>query len=96
MDQFFQINVGQIVQIIIILTGGILALQTMKNEIRYHGDRLIKIENKMEDLEKVVVQIARQDERMNAMDQRMLAQGKRIDSKLLSRKVKEEENNGPS
>lgn len=67
------------VQTAIILAGGFIALGSMKAEVRTQGERLARVDEELSQLRQVVVQIARQEERMNAMDQRMLAQGRRID-----------------
>jgi hypothetical protein len=79
MEQFLSFNIGQVVQTLIIVAGGFMALGTMRSEIRYQGQRLLLLDNKIDKLEAAFVQLARQDERMNAMDQRMLSQGRRID-----------------
>lgn len=44
------------------------------------GPRLEKVENQVAQLQSIVIASARQDERIAAMDQRMMAQGQRIDS----------------
>lgn len=67
------------VQTAIILAGGFIALGSMKAEVRTQGERLARVDEELSQLRQVVVQIARQEERMNAMDQRMLSQGRRID-----------------
>jgi len=49
----------------------------IKNTI---GGRMDKVETRLDALQSILVSEARQDERIAAMDQRMLAQGARIDS----------------
>lgn len=73
MDQFLYFNVGQIGQVLILLT----VLYLMYKD---QNKRLLNIEEEMKQFRAVLISVARQDERMNAMDQRMLAQGRRIDS----------------
>lgn len=71
--------IGQTVQTLIILVGGIMALGAAKQEIRNQANILTKLDGRVDKLESSFIQLARQDERMNAMDQRMLSQGRRID-----------------
>src|SRR5882672_221174 len=49
----------------------------IKNTI---GGRMDKVETRLDALQSILVSEARQDERIAAMDQRMLAQGARIDA----------------
>lgn len=79
MEQFFSINIGQIVQIIVIVVGGVLAIGSMKTEIRNQGEHLKSLDAEMSELRKVMVSIARQEERMTALDYRLNLQGKRLD-----------------
>lgn len=72
-------NPGQLVQTFVIIIGGFIALGSMKQEIRHQGDRLHTVDKKIDKLETAFIQLARHDERVSAMDQRVLAQGKRID-----------------
>ncbi len=60
---------------------------TIRKDVTYHGDRLANVEEEMKKIRDVMVSIARQEERMSAMDQRILAQGARIDelTKRISR-----------
>lgn len=71
---------GITVQTGVTLAIGFMAVGAMRTEIRYQGARLEKIEEKVEKLENLAVENARKDERISAMDQRLLAQGSRIDS----------------
>lgn len=73
MNDFFSFNIGQIGQVLVLLTA--LWLQ-----VKEQNKRLEKIESEMAQLREVMITVARQDERLNAMDQRMLSQGKRIDN----------------
>lgn len=79
MDEFLRVNLGNILTIITFLTGGVYFVSTIKASVEAQGGRLISVESEIHELRKVVVAMARQEERMNAMDQRMLAQGMRID-----------------
>ncbi len=80
MEQFFQINIGQIAQVIVVLVGFGVMFQQLRGDIKNQGVRLGKVETKLDQMQSILVSEARQDERIAAMDQRMLAQGTRIDS----------------
>lgn len=80
MEQFLQINIGQIVQLVGVLVGFVIMFQKLRDDIKYQGARLVNVEKQLDQVQTIVVGAARQDERIAAMDQRMLAQGTRIDS----------------
>lgn len=80
MDSFLQVNLGQILQVVIILLGIGMMYQSIKDSLKHHDERLVKMEREVSEVRGVMVMLARQEERYNAMDQRMLAQGTRIDS----------------
>lgn len=92
MEQFLSINLISIIQLISYIGGGIWIISSMKSVQELQSERLKAVESELSELRKVVVSIARQEERMNAMDQRMLSQGKRIDF-LTYASRKTEENN---
>ena len=84
--------VGQTIQTLIILVGGIMALGAAKQEMRQQSAQLVKMDIRIDKLEAAFVQLARQDERLNSMDQRMLSQGRRLDRyEYARRKAKETE-----
>jgi small-conductance mechanosensitive channel len=80
MEQFLQFNIGQIVQVVLILFGFGVMFQKLRDDIKNQGARLEKVEKQLDQVQSIVVSSARQDERISAMDQRMLIQGTRIDS----------------
>lgn len=80
MDQFFSINIGQVAQVVTLLIGIGVMFQALRGDIKNQGERLVRVEGRLEKVEVVIVGQARTDERINAMDQRMLAQGARIDT----------------
>jgi len=80
MESFLQINIGQILQIVIVLIGFVIMFQKLRDDLKHQGTRLEKVENQLIQVQAIVVAAARQDERIAAMDQRMLSQGSRIDS----------------
>lgn len=80
MEQFLSFNIGQIVQIVVILFGFGVMFQQLRGDIKNQGSRLEKVETQITQMQSILISEARQDERITAMDQRMLAQGQRIDS----------------
>lgn len=64
--------VGTIVQTGVLLAGAFIAIGGATT-------RLENLDKRIDKLEVAFIQVARQDERLNAMDQRMMAQGRRID-----------------
>ena len=72
MEQWLVSLIATALQTAIILAGAFIAI----------GGARVQLENldkRMDRVEAAVIQVARQDERLNAMDQRMLAQGERLD-----------------
>lgn len=79
MDEFLRVNLGQLLSMIVFIVGGVGFAYTVRGDVKNQGSRLESIEQELHELRKVVVSIARQEERLTAMDQRMLSQGRRID-----------------
>ena len=80
MDQFFTINLGQILQVGALLLGVGMMFQSLKSDIKDHARRLSAVETALIVVTSDREIIGRLDERMIAMDARMLSQGQRIDS----------------
>ena len=80
MDQFLSFNIGQIAQVVIVLIGIGMMFQTVKGDIRNQSERLAKIEDEVSELRKVFIANARTDERLNYIDQRIMIQGRRLDT----------------
>src|ERR1700740_495470 len=80
MDQFLTFNAFQLIQLVVMVGGGFWAVSALKSAPSNQAERLEKVEEELYELRKVVVSIARQEERANAADQRSLAQGQRIDA----------------
>jgi hypothetical protein len=80
MNEFFSINIGQIGQAIVILVGVAAMFQALRSDVKDQGFRISKLENAVEKTQDMMILLARQEERYAAMDQRMMAQGARIDS----------------
>jgi hypothetical protein len=77
--EFLNLNLGNILTIATFILGGIGFAYTIKSDVRVTSTRLTAVELELAGLRQVVIEIARQGERMNAMDQRASAQGIRID-----------------
>src|SRR5713226_5778150 len=80
MDQFLQFNVGQIGQVVVLLVGVGMLFQSIKSKIQEHASRLVALETELSKVTLLMTSLARQEERLIAVDQRMLVQGARIDS----------------
>src|SRR5882672_6115263 len=80
MDQFLQVNLGQILQVGALLLGVGMMFQSLKSDIKDHARRLSAVETALIVVTSDREIIGRLDERMIAMDARMLSQGQRIDS----------------
>jgi hypothetical protein len=72
--------VDTIIQTAVLLVGIGIAFGVLRNDVKGQGTRLTKVELDLDKMREVMVSLARQEERYNAMDQRMLAQGQRIDT----------------
>lgn len=79
MEQFLAVNLVSILQLLAFVGGGFWIVGQMKTVQVNQNERLRAVETELSELRKVVVSIARQEERLTAMDQRMLAQGARLD-----------------
>jgi len=79
MEQFLAVNLVSILQLVSFIGGGIWIVSSMKSVQLNQSIRIEAVERELFELRKVIVAIARQEERMTAMDQRMLAQGSRLD-----------------
>lgn len=93
-DQFLQFNLQGLLETVSLIGTVFIAFGSMKTEIRHQGEGLLHLDKRVDKMETAFIQLARQDERMNAMDQRMLSQGKRIDQIQVyngRRKTKKEE-----
>jgi hypothetical protein len=79
-EQFLQFNIGQVIQVGLFLIGMGVMIQRLRDDIKNQGLRLAHVETQLAQMQSIIVTTARQDERIAAMDQRMMAQGTRIDS----------------
>jgi len=85
-EPFFQINVGHILQIasmlgglfyVIWFVGGKIAM--LASQYSSFNIRLDKFDNKLEQITGVIVQLAKQEERMDAIDKRLQELSNRLD-----------------
>lgn len=76
-------HILQLIQIGVIVFGGFVTIGSLK-------ERLDTVDKKVDRLEAAFVQLARQDERISAMDQRMILSGKRIDRLEYARRPSKE------
>ena len=79
MEQFLSVNLVSLIQLVAYLGGGLWIVSAMKTVQDTQSDRLQAVERELHELRNVVVSIARQEERLNALDQRLIGQSKRID-----------------
>jgi hypothetical protein len=79
MENFLSFTLGNAVTIISFIVGGIMFVNTIRKDVSFQGTRLTNIEDEVKKMREVIISIARQEERLSAMDQRMLSQGARID-----------------
>jgi hypothetical protein len=77
-NDFLQVNLGNILTIASFLVGGTAFAYTIRNDVHLQGQRLGLLENEIRALREVVVSVARQDERMVAMEARLNEHGKRL------------------
>ena len=78
MGDFLQINLGHVLTIVSFLVGGTAFAYTIRGDVRLQGQRLGLLETEIRSLREVVVAVARQDERLVAMETRLNEHGKRL------------------
>lgn len=76
---FWQFNVGNLLTILSFLGGGALFIASTRQQLFSLSERSTAMESELKKLVEVLINQGRQDERLLAMDQRMLAEGKRLD-----------------
>lgn len=79
MFDWFSNNIGNIVSVIGMFAVGIGFLYSMKDKIDNMSTRLLVLEGELKKLIDVLIAQGRQEERISALDQRMVAQGIRLD-----------------
>jgi len=79
MESLLAFNLQSFVQAGVLIGTILMGFGAMRTEIKSQGNHLDKLDIKVDKLETAFIQLARQDERLGSLDQRMLAQGKRLD-----------------
>lgn len=79
------ISLGNLLTIVTFLGGSFFFAGVVRSRVDALAIRLLTLEKSMEKIVEVLVIQGRQEERMNSIDGRLLAQGQRIDD--LSRQV---------
>jgi len=75
----WSINVGHFLTMFVIVAGGAGFVYALRGRLDVVSSRLLNVEEDLKQLVQVLVKQGRQDERIDAMDQRSVSQGKRID-----------------
>lgn len=78
----WQVSFGNVLTIAAFILGGSAFVWTMKSQIDLLGNRTEAMEDELKKLVQILINQGRQEERMNAIDHRMLAQGERLDSAI--------------
>jgi len=73
------VNLGNLLTIVAIGGGLIATFVTMRTNVKGMHDELVDMKQEVKKLAEVLISVARQEERLTAMDQRLLAQGQRLD-----------------
>jgi hypothetical protein len=60
-----------------------MALGALKTEVRFQGAHLADLDREIGELRKAIVSLARQEERITAIDARMTLQGERLDRTII-------------
>ena len=76
------ISVGNTLTIISFIGFSIAFVVTFRNKVNSLSEKMVSVDKKLEELVKILVQQGRHEERMNAMDQRVAAQGQRLDETI--------------
>lgn len=91
LESVLAFNLQSFLQAAALLAAVFIGFGSMRNEVKSQALHLNRLDHKIDKLENAFIQLARQEERLSAMDQRMLAQGKRLDRLTYGRKIREED-----
>ena len=75
----WSINFGHFLTIVVLGAGGLGFVWTIRGRVDALSDRMLGLESETKKLVDVLIAQGRQDERLTAMDQRTVAQGRRLD-----------------
>lgn len=73
-------NLGSIVPVFTALVATIVTIVTIKGDVKHLSLKIDKLEKKTDDLEAVVLSLAKQEGRIYALEQIVIQQGHRLDS----------------
>lgn len=73
------VNLGNLIIFFTTIMAGVGFVYTMRGRIDAMSARLLVLETDLKKLIEVLIEQGKQSERMTAMDQRMVAQGQRLD-----------------
>ena len=76
------INLGNILTIISFLGGGIAFVVAIKSRVDAQSERLRGVEDEVKQLSQIMIMQGRHDERLTAMDMRVVSQGRRLDDTI--------------
>lgn len=79
MNEFLSFNIGQLVQVVVVLVTIGMMYQGIRGDIKNQNERLERIEEEISDFRKLLVQNARFEERLMNLQSMVIAQGKRLD-----------------
>lgn len=79
MQDFWQFNIGNLLTIFTLLGSVLAAFFTLRGRVDGLNERMLFVENKLEQLVTVLVEQGRHQERLIAFDNRLNLQGQRID-----------------
>jgi hypothetical protein len=79
-NEFFSFNLGQILLLLGYFATALALAYSIKGDVKAQGQRLTNVEEELSELRKVVIAVARSEERYLSMDARLLAQGQRVDA----------------
>lgn len=76
---FWSLNFGHFLTILVLGAGGIGFAYTVRGRVDALSDRMLSVENNIKQLVEVLVQQGRMQERLKTIDERQLAEGRRVD-----------------
>lgn len=77
------VSIGNALTIISFIGGGIVFVVTVRNRVSSLAERMLSVETELTKLVAVLVQQGVHEERMRALDQRLAAQGQRLDETIV-------------
>lgn len=78
----WSINFGNALTVLSFLIGGIVFVVTVRGRVDTLSARMLAVEGEVQKLVTVLIQQGRHDERMSALDNRVAAQGERLDKTI--------------